>query len=784
MSKMVSGRSSAAPFDSATKRAASSKTKKAAQSKPKTKNGPANFVRWVYDTYQKQLRLSSVEGSRKFRDFLGSGDVSTFPLSGARRVQSFHITKFGYPMRRAGYVSAVLSVRVSKPQSEVYFGNAYWALKNGRAPEYLCLSPTYESRDGEYRHRFIWYNQFVEGCEQLASLLSPVEEAILDSLGKGELEIGVTFFPSEGSQRFSDFADKERLALKALTAILALDAQGARAQTLQNHANPDYIAVMKSLHAKYAKVFAEWGAQELSRIAVFKTGKENQPFRTQCGQKLTPLTIRESLEVNDINYAPWREAWVGRAATDLVVNGVAPMFPIYNNWTYLGGINRYFFENKAMRARYDRSLEARGVAQSLREARKRADASPENYRISQLDAHIYESLLYAQDYLLLTDLALCATSEYVGYTLRTLPNLTRRSEWISPARLLMYSDPARVARYLFDLCYGAHQLHTRLGVIHADLHLNNMTIYELSNQYRKAPKTTTYKKRVDNPVIAYVTGAKGESETYVFPHDGWFACLIDYSRAILGPAARPQIVKEFGEAFATKFYRNQIGRALRVIHHYAPSFVKKHQEKIKALLLSDFDRLFRVMTAVDFLAIGRNTKALLSELSKSPLRKKDKRTLKVSPKGIAMAGLIEKTALEFLIVNLSGLVSRKESAASLEQAAGTTVIAAVFEKYLFARQTTNLRKSTLVDVYNATAPLKYSGSNYENFPPWACLETLEKRLASLKTGLNVKQVTADRGTRPFLQSLDLNGFFELLQEQVRDQNEDRPVAETSSWIAE
>ena len=60
------------------------------------------FIRWVYETYHDQQRLSRLEGSKEFKRFITSADIETFPLSGARRIQSFHIVKFGYPMRRAG----------------------------------------------------------------------------------------------------------------------------------------------------------------------------------------------------------------------------------------------------------------------------------------------------------------------------------------------------------------------------------------------------------------------------------------------------------------------------------------------------------------------------------------------------------------------------------------------------------------------------------------------------------------------------------------------------------
>ena len=748
-------------------------------------NKLAKFVTWLFDTYKNQLCLA-VEGSQKYRDFISSTEMRTYRISGMARIQSFQVIKFGYPMRRAGYAAAVFSARVSQTD-ETYYAYAYWP-SGAAEPEYICLSPTFDSRDGEYRHRFLWYPQFAEGYETLAELLSPVESAVLGTLGSGELILDATIFASgETASRVTDFVEKARLGIKAFVASLAIDVQRSANRTLQSHANSSYIAMLAAMHKKCGSIFDSWGVRELDRLTVFKNGEENDVFWPQCGQKLVPLTVRESLRVGDINFAPWRETWVGQRATDLVINGVAPMFPIYGNWTFLGETDRSLFENAAMRARYDRSLGAQGVAKSLREARRKAEKSLPDDRVGQLDAHIYESLVYAQDFLLLTDLAMCATSEYVGYTLRATTDIVRRAAWVSPAHLLMFSDPARIARYLFDLCYGAHQLHARVGAIHSDLHLNNMTIFKMTAQFiaRRTSKSTTedaieFEERFRNPSIAYIAGAKGEAETYVFPHDGWYACLIDFSRAILGPAARPRIAREFGETFATNFFRHQTGRALRVLHHYIPSFVEKYQEKIKGLLLANFGEVFNVMTAVDFLAIGRNVGGLLRELDSTPLREHDRRILAVAPEGLALAQKIENRALEHLIVHLPELIAPANQTRPPIGPAGAGILPAVFGDFLFANQAETIRKATLVDVYNAAAPLEFSGDEYAHFPPWARFDDLKAHLSGLKIG----DMISNRGARPFLQTLSVDGLFDLLQEQVRGTVEDRPSAATSSWIAE
>ena len=773
------------------------------------------FVQWVYETYQNQLRLSDLEGSRKFRNFIESADIKTFSLSGARRTQSFHVIKFGYPMRHAGYVTAAFTVRVFEPgstslQREAHYAYMYWPLQTGKAsaanePEYICLSPTFESRDGEYRHNFLWFKQFQEGYETNTSLLSRIEECILEAIADDEVGFDTLFYPNDDSKHRTAhkaaiaYADTSRLGLKSLVAILAVDALRAKMGTLQNHASSGYVQVMEVLYKKCQNALKGWSEADRALMSVFETGKPNQPHRTQCGQKLIPLTIRESLHINDINFSPWREIWISERVTDLIVNGIAPMFPIYNNWTYLDGIDQSIFENSAMRERFSRSLQAEKVAASLRQARELAGqdrATESDARMGQLDAHILESLEYAQDYIMLTNLAMCSTSEYVGMTLYSLPTTIRRSSAISPAFLRMFENPAMQAKYFFDLCYGAHVLHTRVGAIHGDLHVNNMTLYELSNQFKGTASDSgiDFTSRYKNPVIAYVVGGdnvttRGEADTYIFPHDGWFACLIDFSRVIIGPGVRRVIAAKSGEAFTAGFYRSQITRALRILHYYIPSYVKQHQEKIKGFLLADFETLFRIMTAVDFLAIGRNYGALLQEVLTAHREPGDKTTLKVASDGIRLAKIIEEKALAHIISHLIDLVEDKAGRRRGIEVpfAGDTILPSVFDNYRYSAWASGaipahieftLANATLVDVYNGAAPFEYSGSDPAQFPPWARFDKLEQHLG----GIKIAQVTADRGKRMFLESQDLNGYLAVLQEQVHQNLDNKPAAATSSWI--
>ena len=121
--------------------------------------------------------------------------------------------------------------------------------------------------------------------------------------------------------------------------------------------------------------------------------------------------------------------------------------------------------------------------------------------------------------------------------------------------------------------------------------------------------------------------------------------------------------------------------------------------------------------------------------------------------------------------------------------AGAVIVPDVFRNFRYSAWAENthprvrpfeLKNATLTDAYNAGNPLTYSAMDYERFPPWARLDVLERHLGEF----TITDITADRGERPFLRSLTMDGYLEILQEQVRRKIENPPAAETSSWIAE
>ena len=754
---------------------------------------------WFAEQTRARLALDSLEGSKRYQAFVADSRRTLQYSSDVRRIQNQQGMKYMYPLARDGYIAGVMTVHAPRHNSgtETHYAYIYWPRHSsglsGQAskiarPEYVCLAPTYISQDGEYRNNFIQYEDFERGFDDTGRILSSAETALLHLVAKGDLTMRTEYYPDiSGPQgkAIREGTKALRLQIRVLTAVYAEGWARFTAGTQSQHLSPVFVSIFQYLYAVSPRAYAAWTqAEAMAKFCWFSVGMADNPRALQCGQKLAPLSVQESARPGDINFASWREHWVSKAASALVVNGVGPMFPLAGGWTFLTGTHAEMFETPAMRARHDDSVLADEAVATLRRLRKSLLARQGGRRLDQLDTHLYGALLHAQDNVQLSGLTLLALSEYVGDTAQSTADHIRAGNKVIP----VFADSAR---YLFDLCYGAHALHTRVGAVHADLHLNNVTFNPI------------YSKPDANWAIAYVAGPGGEADTYVFPHTGWFATIIDFSRAILGPAARASLVAEHGEAYTSGFYRDQARRTMQVLHHYLPNTVDTSREIILSAIYANPDHTFRILTAVDFLAIGRNIGHLYRVGRAGPDSER------YDPEGVKLADLIEEVALHHLDTYLTELVRAMvvEGAVSPDGSpadptsdptadptatdrvavdnipyAGDTIIRQVFSQYSYTAQADELQKKgrDVVDIYNIMAPLKYTDANRVE-PPWLNLDTIEAAL-----GPKVRmQASRHRGDGPYKLSRGKSAHVACILDRLRrGKAADTIGAATVSWGGE
>lgn len=760
------------------------------------------------------------EGSKAYRRFMQQprSGALTAPL---QKVQSFLTVKYKYPLAPVGYSLGVCRATHSDRNTYIY-GQVYWP-QGSTTPEYVCISPAFDSRDGEFRRSLLWFRQFDRDYVELSDeIFSPLEEHILAKIASGGLELDMAYYGPCG-QECSRAADVLRIAIKIYATTLYLNCLQLSKGGGQAHMNSRFRKGVNSLCAG-----AENALEGNPCWSRFLLGGE-EPLTTGVGIKLIPMTIRTVAEYPSIVNEASRELWIGEIASDLALNGRAFGFPIQGSSSLLDGVGPDAFDNAAMAELFARSDQAWGVIGKVRALRAEAMEDGEKplkttFRGRQLDARLLETVEYAQTHLALTDVVQCAVSEFVGRTWGSFVSSFSAPIHSGAVVGSLLASPAWVARQVFDLCYAAHTLHGA-GFVHGDLHINNMTIRRTVSMYR-SKSVHPGRPCVRNPVVAFVTGPRGEADAYLLPHDGYASYIVDFSRAVAGPAGRARAAADFGEELATRFYREQASRALRVLHHYAPRVVERNEEALKGAYFADPEGFFWALTAVDFLSIGRNLGAHLRRFAKTsadPTKKPADGAYGVAAGGVALLERLERRSLEALVAALSDLTAGGRPVAEAPPKPADTIFPDVFADYRFGRwaegsaqlplgfdgappvvpedfdakaferprgvvptpeglkgPTPPLKDLGLVDIFSAQTKIRYSGARHETYPPWAKEEDALPRLA----GLDPAKVFGDRGEAALLETEGLNPLFEALQERLRAEvDQDPDAAQTSSWIA-
>jgi len=283
-----------------------------------------------------------------------------------------------------------------------------------------------------------------------------------------------------------------------------------------------------------------------------------------------------------------------------------------------------------------------------------------------------------------------------------------------------------------------------------------------------------------DPYVLYAAGPQGEGDSYIFPAGGDSSCIIDFSRVILGPDFRSKLELGRSPQYATNFYRDQVSRVMQAFHRYAPDYVTMHQDKIQFAIINDFESVFPVLCAIDYIAIGASLSGVLTResLYDGPCV----REAYISLMGIEIATKLEITGRRYLILGLRGLVAGRKTTNELP---GLSILKDVFEDWHYPtwaiRNPELARSVQLVDAYNHENPVKYSGSDYDSYPPWARLDVIEPHLDE---GLKIEDLF-DRDIEPFLSALTPNPQPEIISAQTQaetDKLDGLAVDIKASWL--
>lgn len=689
------------------------------------------YIKDIRDHYTKSysdiLNLKSIHDS-KTREYLEKSDTSAWSHRN-RITGNLQMLKYSFNLPKTDTI--VSCFKMTMESTSCIYGYLHSEYIPGKMPKFehkfMCAGPTFRSQDGEYRHKFIPYNQVINLIELYPDIFQHVESLAISRMETQGLEFQTDFYyPSNidiNTRKFEDSINTSRIAIKLFMACWIYDFYQIHNKIIENHVNPAYqYLIYRPEEIKvYDDIIASigrdgyWGLlNKLSRFYPDLNASGRNIIGIECGQKIFPLTIFEAVKLDDIHFNVWREIYITNLCSNLVLNLISPSFPFINNWFYVQNSHGGLFDNIAMHDKYLHSNIANDITTQLKNADKLNYLSGDkrkgyiNSKFMKLSRAIQKGIIYSDSNIKLTDLSICVTSEYVGRTLRDIPILIANHEF-QPGLDLLFTDYDIFAKHMFEFIYGFYCMNSKAGVMHGDLHMNNATIYRLYVMLDS--KGQSY---VNNPRIVYIV----DSSTYIFPHYGLFSSIIDFSRAIIGDYDK--IVHEFGPMFAELYFKDQRIRVMRSIHHYFPKLVEKYQPMIEALLISNFSLMFKILSALDTFVIMTNIRAMLSIDDAFTQGR-----IKLADNINDLLNKLIQSAESLVITNMHAAINGKIKSDSDIEWPNLTIIKKHFIDYKLTAEIMKDPMNNILEIFNSTNDVTY---DIEDYDTWGPLLSLDKEI--------------------------------------------------------
>lgn len=695
------------------------------------------IVQYYNKEYVKQLNLQKFQ---RLNEYALKSDLIIAMSSRNRLVVSTQIMKYNYRHNKTGNICTVFKATTS--EGTVTYSYVYSQYnphnKDPTTHKYFCCGGSFKSQDGEFRDRLLIWSRFNDIKIAYGYVMEKVEKLVVDKISNGSLALSASFFyPSnfaDSERKFENYVNENRIAIDLFVLCWLRDYHMIYVGAIENHINPLYRNIIYNTedHSMYKSIIDSIGLNSYEEMIsvltiLFSNINRHQFFKEiQCGQKIFPMTAFEAIKIDDINFNIWREIYISNLCSNLVMNFISPSFPFINNWFYIENANEDLFDNTAMHEKYLHSKIAESISDQLREIDKlnyierKREHGPINSRFMRLSKRIQKSIIYADSAIKLTDLAVCVTSEYVGRTFRDIPSLILSAPLLEYERLLSNIDIFN--KHVFEFIYSIYCMNTKIGIIHGDLHMNNVTVFHLY-----LLKTNPTYANLKSSKIVYIL----RDTMYVFPHYGFFSCIIDFSRSIIGDKA--MLIDEYGDKYADMYFKEQRLRMMRLLFQYFPKFMERYHSEIEKLIVSDFELCFKIMTAIDtyVLCINLNTMLSVDQHIKSGLVKLHPDIPKNLNKIIIMA---ENLIME----NFKQVINGEIKTSKDIEWPNYVLIKKYYEKY--ETNDADIKLDDIVDIFNENNDVKYSVEDYDTYSPLLSLsgeEKIYKKYGKEMPGLSV-----------------------------------------------
>lgn len=581
--------------------------------------------------------------------------------------------KYNYLFERADQLIVVFKISVGDDISQ--YGQLFMNKTSENKtiiPTYYNTGGTFVSQDGEYRMNIQEYSRLTEVEEHIAKLVPKgarhPEDILTNMLETQEIDLQtfVIGYDKETADAITEIVDNLRLSIRLFIIAWCTDWHRIVNDTIENHINPVYQKIMNTMPDPHV----ECGVGYNLYIEPPAMG-EIMPL--SIGHKQLLLTSRELRNIYDIKYSAWRELYIQIRCSSLVANYISPSFSFVNMW-FLTQTHPTYWDNPAQEEKYMLSNIAVNIANDLDTliGKTKSKGVYHSHDFNVLANYLNQGVRFADDYIILSNMALIISQEHMGTTLRDAPRRDKTE---------MFSNLEIFQKYMFEIIYASYVMKEKCGVIHGDLHINNITMYV---DYK-------WDKSIQKHYVIYVIGNK----MYAFKHRGVYISIIDFSRAMI--TDKSALLHDFGNHTANMFLRQQYTRIISIINSMFPEIINLYKDSnIEDLIERQQESVYNAMVMLDIYKTMVNIVFMID-------------TDKVS----TIVGIRD---FAIKLQELSKHLFTTHIHAALEgNPIESKPIMELFE--LFQHQLHDKQKNIkVVDIFSANNELKYTMDKYTNYP--------------------------------------------------------------------
>jgi len=536
----------------------------------------------------------------------------------------------------------------------------------------IVLSLSTISKDGEYKHRLIDYNEIDNMLKN--PILQEIYEFLYNNYINKEFDFQFTIYNITENKilnKYKSILSNKVILLKYYTIIWLTEIYMKNKNEILINIDENLFNVLCSpKDILFFKNLFNKKKDEINDI-IPEIIYYNSKNRLEIGQKILPFNYIQLKEYNHLIHFQWKELLINKIINNLIHNNISICFSLFIDWILITKSDKNVYNNEEIFKKLYYSDQLKTILNSLYQAKTNLlnlNTSNEKHKILyKLEKKLQNIINDTQTSMLMSNVSLCFFSEYSGRTIFHHLNLLLNKK-VHPLIGNLFTDFDLLNKYIFDIIYSLYCLNLK-GIIHGDLHLNNITLsltkkveedsyvfYDLNNSFnldiikyiQNYPNINTeiddiYSTTSSSPSNEESKITNNINECYHFKHKGYFPCIIDYSRSfILLKLIDTIIIESTKSSIRTKYIKNETKRIINELNKIFPNYIKNNVHKLKFLLKNkNFNILFIYFTAYDTFTFITNLLIFMKKVAVS-------NDIEINPKILDLLTSISKKSYYYL----------------------------------------------------------------------------------------------------------------------------------------